>query len=179
MFGCGKVHALCGVLGTPPLGMSRDVARRQQVCGKTSLSQLPSLPKSRFARVLASSEPQGWHVGPQQYHPAWDSMRIVTYVGTSPLPQLPWPTPRHEPVLLVSLFDGIGGALVASMALGMNFAAVCIEHDPEAVQVVQGCFRHVMHWPDVTTFDVSLLQPALQSGRFCTVVVIGSPLSAS
>ena len=151
--------------GSPSAGMRKDELA----------SQLPSLPKSRFARVLASSEPQGWHVGPQQYHPAWDSMRIVTYVGTSPLPQLPWPTPRHEPVLLVSLFDGIGGALVASMALGMNFAAVCIEHDPEAVQVVQGCFRHVMHWPDVTKFDVSLLQPALQSGRFCTVVVIGSP----
>ena len=126
-----------------------------------------------FASVIASSEPQGLHVGPQCLHPEWESMPVVTYVGSSPLPQLPWPAPRHEPVPLVSLFDGIGGALVALMALGMTFAAVCVEWDSQAVQIVQRSFRHVRHWPDVTTFDIALLEPALQSRRFSSVLVIG------
>ena len=59
--------------------------------------------------------------------------------------------------------------LVALMALGMTFAAVCVERDSQAVQIVQRSFRHVRHWPDVTTFDIALLEPALQSRRFSSV----------
>ncbi|CAE7369278.1 unnamed protein product [Symbiodinium sp. CCMP2592] len=86
------------------------------------------------------------------------SIQVATYVSSSPLPQLPWPPPLW-PVLLISLFDGIGGAILACLALGMTIAAVAMELDEEASHVCKSAFRHVVHWPDALTFPVDALRP--------------------
>ena len=45
------------------------------------------------------------------------------------------------PVLVLSLFDGIGALLIALLALGASFAAMCWETDPDAAYVTQKTFQ--------------------------------------
>ena len=98
---------------------------------------------------------------------------MAIYVGRTPLPQLPWPCAWYAPLLLVSLFGGFGGALFALSALGMTFAAVTVELDSVASQVVSHSFRNVRQVRDVQDFDVTCLEDLLASRRFSLVMAIG------
>lgn len=103
----------------------------------------------------------------------WSETQMAIYVGRTPLPQLPWPCPWYAPLLLVSLFGGFGGALFALSALSMTFAAVTVELDSVASQVVSHSFRNVRQIRDVQDFDVTCLEDLLASRRFSLVMVIG------
>ena len=96
---------------------------------QVSAAKDPSVRKFQFAEACYATFPplpdDAFPVDP----PEWKGIKVVTYAGQSPLPQLPWRSPWDAPVLLVSLFDGIGRALFAMMALGMSFAAVAVECD--------------------------------------------------
>ena len=52
------------------------------------------------------------------------ALRRACEVGGSSLEWFPWSSPVAAPILLVSLCDSLGGALLALMALGVTFAAV-------------------------------------------------------
>ena len=100
-------------------------------------------------------------------------LRFVTYAGVSPLPQLQWALPWTGPVLVLSLFDGIGALLIALLALGASFAAMCWETDPDAVYVTQKTFRHVKHMGDVHDFDPAQVAVQLRRGHFTAILVAG------
>ena len=103
----------------------------------------------------------------------WKALKIVSYAGASPLPQLPWRSPWDAPILLISLFDGIGGALLALTALGMSFAAVAIECNEEASAVVRAAFRNVQTIKNAEDFQAEAMLQVIQSGRFSLVLVMG------
>ncbi|CAE7409333.1 DNA (cytosine-5)-methyltransferase 3A [Symbiodinium microadriaticum] len=76
------------------------------------------------------------------------------------------------PVLVLSLFDGIGALLIALLALGASFAAMCWETDPDAayvaVQLRRGHFTVILVAGGSPCQDVSPLhsgRPGLASAR--------------
>ena len=91
-----------------------------------------------------------------------------------PLPcQLPWRLPFTGPLLLLSLFDGVGASMLALLAMGATFAALSYEIDADAVEVVQRSFRHVHCLGDIYDFCPSHVQSWLASRRFAAVFVCG------
>ena len=48
----------------------------------------------------------------------------IVWRGQSELPQLPWEQPQQGLLLVIDLWSGIGGLLVALMALGIR----CVAH---------------------------------------------------
>ena len=54
----------------------------------------------------------------------------VAWRGRGELLQLPWPTPCSGLVLVVDLWSGSAGLLVALLSLGIRFIAISAEMDP-------------------------------------------------
>ena len=98
----------------------------------------------------------------------------VYYCGVSPLPQTHWSLHDKGPLLFViSLFDGIGAAFVAMLALGLTFRAVAVELDPVAAGVCAASFRNVTHFPDAKLFTAACLRQEFQTHAYAAVLVIG------
>ena len=98
---------------------------------------------------------------------------FVYYTGVSPLPQLPWSLHHVGPVLVLSLFGGIGALFVALLALGLSFQAVAVESSSVASGVCRASFRNVVHFRDVVTFTAQELKPMLLSTSFAAILVAG------
>ena len=58
---------------------------------------------------------------------ALQAAKQVTWRGQGELPQLPWPQPHQGLVLVVDLWAGISGLLVALLALGVRCIALAAE----------------------------------------------------
>ncbi|CAE7614995.1 ddx1 [Symbiodinium sp. KB8] len=80
----------------------------------------------------------------------------VYYCGVSPLPQTHWSLHDKGPIFVISLFDGIGAAFVALLALGVTFRAVAVEMDPVAAGVCAASFRNVAHFTECRDLLASL-----------------------
>ena len=102
-----------------------------------------------------------------------EEIRFVTYQGTSPLPQLPWKLPWSGPLLVLSLFDGVGSLLLSLLALGATFAALAWETDSDAVYITRKTLRHLRHMGDVHSFDPACVEDLLVSHKFTAVLVAG------
>ena len=57
------------------------------------------------------------------------------------LPQLPWECCRQGLYLVIDLWSGLGGFLVALLALGFRCIALAAEEDEALSKAVQSCFR--------------------------------------
>ena len=89
------------------------------------------------------------------------------------MPQLPWSLHHVGPVLVVSLFDGIGALFIALLALGLSFHAVAVESCPTAAGVCRASFRNVLHFDDVKDFTAEQIRPILSNNAFSAILVAG------
>ena len=97
----------------------------------------------------------------------------VTWRGQSELPQLPWPQPRQGLVLVVDMWSGIGGLLVALLALGVRCIAVSAEQDPAILPAVKQHFPHAVHVTSVEDLQGEDFLPVLQRRSFSAVLLGG------
>ena len=137
-------------------------------------------------QVLAASHPE-W-CQPRQWLPLavqkrieaedrpWLShmkLRFVSYTGISPLLQVPWELPWSGPVLVVSVFDGIGGVLSALLALGCTFSVICVEQDEILSLAVRRQFANVFYQRDALKFEPEMVKEILQDGGYTALLVVG------
>ena len=78
-----------------------------------------------------------------------------TWVGRGCPPQLPWSTPFCGTLLVISLFDGMGGLLLALLALSVKFFYVAVECDLQASPCVRKNVFKMISFPDVTKVHFS------------------------
>ncbi|CAE7369460.1 DNMT3A, partial [Symbiodinium necroappetens] len=97
----------------------------------------------------------------------------VYYCGVSPLPQTHLSLHDKGPIFVISLFDGIGAAFVALLALGVTFRAMTVEMDPVATGVCAASFRNVAHFPDARSFTAACLRQEFQTHAYAAVLVLG------
>ena len=97
----------------------------------------------------------------------------VTWRGQSELPQMPWPMPRPGLVLVVDMWSGIGGLLVALLALGVRCIAVSAEQDATILPSVQQHFPHVVHTETVESLKGEDFLPVLRRREFSAILLGG------
>lgn len=73
------------------------------------------------------------------------NLKPASWQGDCPLPSLPWRFPFAGPILVVSLFDGIGALIVALLALGAQIFVIASESEEDLVSAVAKCFHSVAH----------------------------------
>jgi site-specific DNA-cytosine methylase len=83
--------------------------------------------------------------------------------------------PGAEGIILISLFDGIGGARRALDVLGMAVCCyICSEIDPEAMRVVTAAWPEAEHWGNVSDITEDWIRRlSLRFPRAVLVLVIG------
>ena len=89
--------------------------------------------------------------------------------------QLPWPTPCDGLVLVVDLWSGIAGLLVALLSLGIRFVAVSAEVDRRLVEATAANLPNVVHAERVEDVDSSVFQQVLARRKFSAIVVGWGP----
>ena len=111
----------------------------------------------------------------QVAHTDWPRLHVPLTTWSLPeaLPRLPLIARSKGPVLLLSLFDGIGCAAITLAALGLQFVLVAIEIELALSQACQSCFTHAFHFADVRDFHVGQLPAALRKSPFWMILVVG------
>ena len=66
-----------------------------------------------------------------------EAAKPVVYRAGGTLPQFPWSTRRAGMILVVDLWSGFGGTLMAALALGAQIIAVSAENNPEVAHVAR------------------------------------------
>ena len=97
----------------------------------------------------------------------------ITWRGQSELPQMPWPQARPGLVLVVDLWSGISGLLVALLALGVRCIAVAAEQQKDLWPAVQRSFPHLIHVKEVEALRGIDFLPVLKRRQFSTILVGG------
>ena len=77
------------------------------------------------------------------------------------------------PILVLSLFDGVGAVFAALIMLGACFHALAWETNQDAVEVCRKSFRPIHHCGDVLQFHPSQIEPFVTSRQYSAVLVIG------
>ena len=85
--------------------------------------------------------------------------------------QLPWPTPCDGLVLVVDLWSGIAGLLVALLALGIRFVALSVEMDKGLAEATAANLPNVVHADKVQDVDGAVFKQVLARRRFSAVLV--------
>ena len=156
----------------PPVG--RQVVYKQPVAGAFAKRSL-----GNARRMALAQGPEPLVTVP---HAIWPSptqvdelvpTEWVYYCGVSPLPQSDWSLHSLGPIFVISLFDGIGAAFVALLALGLTFRAVAVETDPIARKVSAASFRNVVHYSDVREFRANCLRQEFVAHEYAAILVIG------
>ena len=99
--------------------------------------------------------------------------RPLTWRGQGELPQLPWPQPHKGLVLVIDMWSGIGGLLVALLALGIRCVAISAEQDEEILPSVKQHFPNVVHVPSVEQLRGEDFVPVLRRRAFTAIVLGG------
>ena len=105
--------------------------------------QLPASSTSSEAHRRVILRPDG-HSGHVTMADRLYAAKPVTWRGQGDLPQFPWAKPFKGTWLVVDLWSGIGGLLVALLAMGVHFYAVAAEMDDEAAHCTQVVMPHVV-----------------------------------
>ena len=99
--------------------------------------------------------------------------KFATYTGLGAAAQLPWRVPTLGSILVLDMFGGFGGTLLALSALGARFVAVHMESDKRAAEAAAGIFPQVVHVSDVMLFDPKSLVPVLERRDFTAILIGG------
>ena len=95
------------------------------------------------------------------------------YKHTSPLIQLPWRCHMSGLWIVVDLFSGSGGLLVALAALGVRFIAITAEEDSLVAEAPEAAFTGVIPVANVQDLRAETLRPLLQKRKVSGVLVAG------
>ena len=149
--------------------------------------QLPPPPKSaRLASRQAVMEEKAGESGRRNGKDAVElsanlkseiaSAKAVVWKGSGELIQLPWQTRTHGTILCIDLWSGIGGAVMALLALGVRAIAVALEVDKFCIEISKKNLQNLVHAGDVEKFDVEHLLPMLMKRTIsCILIGGGSP----
>jgi hypothetical protein len=96
-----------------------------------------------------------------------------TWTGRGCLPRLPWATPFHGNIVVISLFDDIGGLLLALLALNVRFYYVAVECDEGATACLKANASEILCFKDVTTFSFRNITARLKEIKFDAILVAG------
>ena len=99
--------------------------------------------------------------------------REVVYRHQSPLCQVPWKGRLQGLWVVVDLFSGTGGLLVALATLGVRFIAVCAEENDDAAYLVTMGFPDAIHLVKAEEFAAPMLAPLLERRKCQGVIVAG------
>ena len=95
----------------------------------------------------------------------------VAWRGRGEVPQYPWSSLGTW--LLVDLWSGIGGAILACLSLGLRVFVVAIEQDPLAAERAARSFPNVISVQYVEDFKGSMLTDFLQRHKVEGVIIGG------
>ena len=97
----------------------------------------------------------------------------VAWKGRGELLQLPWPTPCSGLVLVVDLWSGLAGLLVALLALGVRFVAITAEMDNRLGAATAASLPNIVHARRVEDVHGGIFKEVLARRRFDTILVGG------
>ena len=120
--------------GRPQVALSGRVTQLSHSVASEQTEQLVDEPLPRTVREV--SVPR---VVQCQWPPV-DSF-LCTWRSPEGLPCLPMTARCRGPLLLISLFNGVGCAAVALPSLGLQFALVCVELDLVLSRASEQCFE--------------------------------------
>ena len=95
----------------------------------------------------------------------------LSWRGASDLPQLPWRSPCTGLVLVLDLWAGLGGLLVALLALGVRCIAISAECDPELRQAKKKLFANLVEIEQVEMIKGSMFERVLARRNFSAILV--------
>ena len=93
------------------------------------------------------------------------STKALRWTGEAELPQLAWPNPCDRLLLVVDLWSGTGGLLVACLALGLRVIAVSIEQDLHLRQATAKVFPNLIHMDKVEDMKGQLLLEVIEKRK--------------
>ena len=142
--------------------------KNERIGGKDERCVLPAPPGEQ------SSDKTGCHAtAPDQVDRRLSSAKQVSWRGAGDLLQLPW-SPRFPGLLVVvDLWAGISGVLIALLSLGVRCIAVACEWNAEARCVAHMNFPNVVHMALVEDFKGEFLRPLLKRREVAGVLVGG------
>ena len=111
--------------------------------------------------------------GVSQVASALQAAKQVTWRGQGELPQMPWSQPHQGLVLVIDLWSGIGGLLVALLALGIRCIALSAEQSDTLRSSVHAHFPHVVHVRSVEELSGEMLRPVLRRRAFSAILIGG------
>ena len=120
--------------------------------GRDSGDSAPKLPD--LSQLLAAAKPIIWR-------------------GRSELVQLPWATPCAGLVLVIDLWAGLGGLLVALLSLGVRCIAVAAEMDTRLHVPLRKCFSNLVLVDKVEHLRGDDFLAALSRRSFAAIVIGG------
>ena len=103
------------------------------------------------------------------------SARRCTYRGESQLPLLPWKAEFRGAVLIIDLFAGISGALVAASTLDIDMFAIVVENDLGLLESQRVCFPDAIFVSDIQLIGGASFAKFLVKQSFSDVLIIGGP----
>ena len=100
--------------------------------------------------------------------------------GRGEVPQLPWAVPYTGAVLVVELWAGIGGLVLACLALGVRVYVLSVEVADVPKRIVARSFPSAVQLDDTKDLDAGMLIPFLKK-RCPSMILIGggSPCQAN
>ncbi len=91
-----------------------------------------------------------------------EAARPLTWRGKGDLLQVPWIQHRCPGTwLVIDLWSGVGGLLLAVLSLGLHCYALSAESDPMARRCAAANFPHVVHVDDVAQVHGAMFRPFL------------------
>ena len=164
-------------------GRSKGLGSFAWRASRRTVSMLPSASDVPEVSSLPTEwlQVKMWDAQEPHLQPEWAArpsgrprrLEYVTYNGADPLPQLPWRLPWTGPILLISLFDGVGAVLVALLAMGAVFAAITVELQEDLAAAVRASFANVWQQSDATAFDLGMVREILTAGGYTAILIVG------
>ena len=117
---------------------------------------------SREGKQVGRAEPQS-HAGDQLSARLFAAKPLMWW-GQSELPQLPWAKPAHGLILVIDMWAGLSGLLVALLALGVRCVAIAAEQDHDLVATAQRHFPNLAAVDTVEEFAAAVSSLSLGEG---------------
>ena len=99
--------------------------------------------------------------------------KALAWKGSGELPQLPWKVNIAGTVLVVDLWSGFGGALMAMLSLGIRVIAVALETNKDCTKVAAKNLQNIIHAGNVEQFNVDCLLPILEKRNISAIFIGG------
>jgi len=100
----------------------------------------------------------------------------ITWRGKGDLLQCAWSLPVHGTWLVIDLWSGISGLLIALLSMGVHFYAVAAECDSNAREAAAACMPNLLHVDDVAKVRAVDFKGLIQKRKPRGILVGGGAL---